>query len=441
MARIYVFLSFLLITSCLRPEKEDSTLMEVQKDIEKISSMPFVYMSHDSLYDKVLGAIVGSAIGDAMGAPTEMWSRENIRLEYGFVDSLDHMIREPSPEGTWDYNLPAGGTTDDTRWKVIISNYFLKNPSDFYAVEGPDPYDFAQTIVDQYTRELESLKDISGFDPAPYEYQMRRIAWLQEFAIVAKFYAEKDMDGYRQAVNKFYGGDMACPGLLYSPIIGIPYPGEPGLAYQTAYKLSVFDIGYAMDITALTSAMVSAAMPNDASPEKILGVLVEIDPQHYFESRLLSRITYRIYKDALFIASEAKKVNSFNDMDLNIPPDIQDTLYLAQLQKAFEMLDERNQDVPFHAGEIHLINLTALIFAEFDFQKAMEFVINYGRDNDTVAAITGTILGAYHGSKGLPPDMCSTVIMTNKEKLGIDLEDIAGQLTDMMIRNHAVSVN
>ena len=29
-------------------------------------------------YDKVLGALVGSAIGDAMGASTEMWHRKDI---------------------------------------------------------------------------------------------------------------------------------------------------------------------------------------------------------------------------------------------------------------------------------------------------------------------------------------------------------------------------
>lgn len=438
---IIILLSFSFFHGCLKPKEQKSDLMEVTQEKETISSLPFVTMSHDSLYNKVLGALVGSAIGDAMGAPTEMWSRDNIRLEYGFVDSLDRMVREPSPEGTWDYNLPAGGTTDDTRWKVFMSQYILKKSSGFYSASGPDPSDFAQGIVDQYNAELTAMKDISSFEPAPYEDQMRRIAWLQEFALVARSYAKKDMDGYRIAVNKFYGGDMACPGLLYSPTIGIIYPGAPDLAYQSAYRLSIFDIGYAMDITSLTAAMVSQAMIYHTSQDKILEVLADIDPQQYFKSRLLGRITYRIYREALFISNEAKKVRSYQPAELPITPDIQDTLYLAQLQKAYEMLDDRNQDVPFHAGEIHLINLTALIFTEFNFRKAMEFVINYGRDNDTVAAITGTILGAYHGFDGIPSDMSEAVLKTNREKLGIDLEDIARQLTDMMIINHVAIEN
>jgi len=51
----------------------------------------------------------------------------------------------------------------------------------------------------------------------------------------------------------------------------------------------------------------------------------------------------------------------------------------------------------FHPGEVHQINLTALLFTDFDFEKSLAFVTNYGRDNDTVAAITGAILGALHG--------------------------------------------
>ena len=49
------------------------------------------------------------------------------------------------------------------------------------------------------------------------------------------------------------------------------------------------------------------------------------------------------------------------------------------------------QRLPFHAGEIHLVNLTALVYSDFDFASALEFVVNYGRDNDTTAAVTGSI--------------------------------------------------
>ena len=95
-------------------------------------------------YNKVLGMLVGSAIGDAMGAPTEMWHRSAIQMQLGFVDSLDAVIREGSPEGPWEDNLEPGGTTDDTRWKLLVGNYLTTQ-------KGKDSLDataFANYIVD-----------------------------------------------------------------------------------------------------------------------------------------------------------------------------------------------------------------------------------------------------------------------------------------------------
>jgi hypothetical protein len=110
-----------------------------------------------------------------------------------------------------------------------------------------------------------------------------------------------------------------------------------------------------------------------------------------------------------------------------------DTLEYLRLSKAYEMLDQANEDVAFHPGEIYLITLTAMMFCDFDFSKTMRFIVNYGRDNDTVAAIAGAILGAYHGAEKLPKDQTTLVLQVNKDVLGIDLIELANQLTDMMM--------
>ena len=433
-----VLAGLLILTNCDTTPVTTEPEMAVSREEAELSGRPFLRMTRDQLYDKVLGVLVGSAIGDAMGAPTEMWPRQQIKLEYGFVDSLDHMIREPSPEGTWAYNLRAGGTTDDTRWKVLLAEFIRENARDFYGDPGPPPETFARFLVGKYQNEIDALKQTDAFDPEPFEAQMRRLSWLQEWALVAKPYAENDLQGYMNALHKFYGGEMVCAGLLYSPMIGLPYPGAPDLAYRSAYDLSIFDLGYARDITALTAAMVAAAMPVEGSPLQVLNVLRSIDPQGYFKSRLVGRSSYRIFREALSLVDQAHSVTEHSTVDFRITPDFHDTLYLAQMHKAFELLDQRMQDFPFHAGEIHLINLTALLFADFDFRRALEFVINYGRDNDTVAAVTGAILGAYHGFDKIPNDLKTQVLETNSELLGIDLELLAKQLTDTILAQRAV---
>lgn len=410
----------LAIAGC-RPVESKAPLFEPIPDTISMVNLPYSSMTSDQLYDKVLGALVGSAIGDAMGAPTEMWSRDQIRTEYGFVDSLDDMVREPSPEGTWAFNLPAGGTTDDTRWKILMADYFLDKPGEFYASQGPEPVHFAQYLVDQYTKELSGLRETKSFDPAPIESQMRRISWLQEWAQVAKPYADHDWQGYEENLHRFYGGEMVCAGMLYAPMVGALYPGAPDQAYQAAYKLALFDLGYARDITGLTAAMVAAAMAEQSTPTKILRTLRDIDPHHYFASRLVGRSSYRIYREALGIADQVKA----------LPVE-------ERWKQAFVSLDRLKEDFPFHAGEIHLINLTAMLVCDFDFRQSLEFVINYGRDNDTVGAVTGAILGAFAGFHKIPGDLADQVIRTNRSKLGIDLEHWAHEITNTMLLAGAV---
>jgi len=424
-----LFVSFFV--SCSQKTKEPP-IMQVAKDtVDTEMDFPLSSLTEAQLYDKILGTLVGSAIGDAMGAPTEMWPQNRITREYGFVDSLDNMIRTPSPEGTWDYNLPAGGTTDDTRWKVLLSNFFIAKTPLFYQSNEQLPVAFSNFLVDQYQDELDGLKQIDSFDPAPFEQQMLRVSWLQEWAMVAKPFAAQDLIEYNDALSRFYGGEMVCAGLLYAPLLGAYYPESPSAAYHKGYELAIFDIGYARDISALSAAMVAAAFNPKASKQSVIEVLKSEDTEKYFKSRLVGRISYRIYLDALYIAETAKNVE--NEWLLNGEDSI--AARKAGMEKAFQLLSEKNQDYPFHVGEIHLINLTALLVNDFAFRETMAFIVNYGRDNDTVAAVTGAILGAYYGFESLPIDLKTKVLSTNKNKLGIDLENIAAKLSAQLISN------
>lgn len=412
------------------------SLLACQTKSEKIASNTpklTTSLTPDELYDKVLGVLLGSAIGDAMGAPTEMWPREGIQLEYGFVDRLDSMVRAPSAEGTWAYNLPAGGTTDDTRWKKLTFEFLLTQPNS----GNLDAGQFAEFLVKQYEADLKRLKKTEGFNPEPYEINLMRVEWLQEWARVAKPFTEKNYAAYADSMSRFYGGEMVCAGLLYAPAVGAFYPENPQEAYQQMYKISLFDIGYARDISSLAAAMTAEAMRKNPSQKAIINMARTIDPQNFFKSRLVGRSAYRILQQAQLIVAQSKGLEK-KDIDFkrfNFPKNLKaDSLFMGQMYKAFELLDTHNQDLPFHAGEIDLQVMTALLFCDFDFEKTMAFLVNLGRDNDTTSAIAGGILGAYWGASRLPEKMKKQVLATNKEKLEIDLEKLAKDLTGKIIK-------
>lgn len=380
---------------------------------------PTLSLSKAELKDKVKGMLIGSAIGDAMGAPTEMWSRDDINREYGWVTQLDDMVREVSPEGIWKVNLPAGGTTDDTRWKKLAFEYLEKQNT-----LELDPVQFSGHILEEYEMYFKDFKTLKPEETEALEYANLRVLWLQEWYQVSQPLLDNNLMGYQKALGKFYGGEMVCAGLLYSPALGLFYPGQPEKAYAQAFNLSLFDLGYAKDISALSAAMTAAAMTAAGKPEKMLEVLRKVDPESYFKSRLVGRSSHRILQTALSIVEEAK-----NSTTMENELSGQKESPKEAIMKAFDLLDEHLQDMPFHAGEIHLQVLTAMLFSDFEFLDTLVFLVNYGRDNDTTAAVAGAILGAYHGFESLPEPMKNQVIEVNKNKLDIDLVGLAEKQT------------
>ncbi len=417
MKKYLSFLLILLVTACT------SELNTAEKIIFSENVLTKSGLSEADLYDKVLGMLVGAAIGDAMGAPTEMWSRQSIDLEYGFVDSLDSMIREVSPEGTWKTNLPAGGTTDDTRWKKLTAEYLLTQSGGQL-----DPKDFAKHLLVTYKQSLEGIKKIQSNDSEPFENAMLQVNWLSEWAKVSEPYLKDDLQGYADSLSKFYGGEMVCAGLLYAPTLGSFFPGNPNKAYREAYRLSIFDLGYARDLTGLAAAMTSAGMKPGASKEDLLASL-RLDPAGFFPSRLVGRTSYKLLRDALTIKAGSDQLDS-----LPLP------LYKNSpaLVFAYQQLDAKQQDMPFHAGEIYLQTLTAMLYSDFHFMNTLIFLTNYGRDNDTTAALAGGILGAWYGFSKLPEKEKNTVLTVNSELLGIELEELAKKLTSKIIQNEGL---
>lgn len=424
---------------CSRPAP-DPGLTHQPSPGQRSAALKAVTLEEQVLYDKVLGALVGSAIGDAMGAPTEMWGRREMQATYGHIDRLDAMVREPSPEGTWDWNLPAGGTTDDTRWKGLMVDFFTGAE----AQPQPRPVQlsgqaFAQHLMTRYEQGIADLRRLPAQEVDPYETALQRILWLKEWAKVARPYAAGDWAAYHDSLSRFYGGEMVCAGMLFAPLVGVLYGGDPAQAYQQTWEIDIFDLGHARDISGLTAALTAAALTTDSLPvpDSLFAVLRQVDPQGYFRSRLVGRTAYHLYREARQIAFEARQADPARilanpPVRLALPlRSAADSLRYAQWSVAYAALDARLERLPFHPAEIWLVSLTAMLLCDLDFGSSLSFIVNFGRDNDTSAAVAGAILGALHGAKGLPQDLLQQALDANRP-LGQDLPYQAARLVQAM---------
>jgi ADP-ribosyl-[dinitrogen reductase] hydrolase len=71
--------------------------------------------------DRVIGALLGLAIGDALGMPVEGWTRERVRERYG---EIDHFIGREFEDGT---ELQAGEFSDESETVLCIVESFTVN--------------------------------------------------------------------------------------------------------------------------------------------------------------------------------------------------------------------------------------------------------------------------------------------------------------------------
>lgn len=424
---IALFLS-VIILSC----KDQKAQIDIPEPKKSAYAQDSLILNKEELYDKVLGALVGSAIGDAMGASTEMWRRSDIQQKYGYITGLTPAERIQSPEGTWEHNLNAGATTDDTRWKYFMVSYFDTYSPDLNAKH------FAKFITDYYKSIASKLGDKEILaSPDALDARLEKVDWIKEWARVALAYQNSTED-YLEAQNRFYGGEMSCAGMLYTPMFGLLEP-NPEIAYLMAYKHSLFDLGYAKDISGLVAAMTHMAM-RTTNMDSILNTAVFIDPMRYQDSRLVGRLSYNTAN------ATRKYVNLSREIIISDSISLQDSLQIkipdhfngtktdwVQQDFVYELLEEDEKAIAFHAGEIWQIMIAGLAFGDGDFEKSIQFIVNYGRDNDTVAAVAGMILGAKDGYTNLPIELRTEVLRVNKEQLGIDLEALASSMVGTML--------
>lgn len=78
-------------------------------------------MTHARLISRARGALVGVAVGDAMGMPSQTLSREQILVAYGRIEGF----LSPMPNHPVSHGLCAAQITDDTEQTLLLANLLI----------------------------------------------------------------------------------------------------------------------------------------------------------------------------------------------------------------------------------------------------------------------------------------------------------------------------
>jgi ADP-ribosylglycohydrolase len=103
--------------------------------------------------DRAMGALLGVAIGDAMGMPSQTLSAEEIQALYGEIVDF----RDAAPDQPVSAGLKAGTITDDTEQSLLLARHLIRREGAF------DNRDWARSLMD-WERDIRArgLNDLLG---------------------------------------------------------------------------------------------------------------------------------------------------------------------------------------------------------------------------------------------------------------------------------------
>jgi ADP-ribosylglycohydrolase len=356
----------------------------------------------EEVYDRILGCMVGSAVGDAFGAVVEFCRADRVEKLAG-KQWVDQFLPYPDdfgtdPVGVWRAAPPRGTGTDDTRNNHIFAECVIRNGgeinSQLLAVEYVDRYRNREVYYPGYgelpERHLRYMYEPSCAHLGMMELPSGRPAWAV---------ASQGIDSAEYSFPMLWGLiSLAFAGLLYS--------GEPEKAYTKAFELSFLDLGYARDATAMMAAMISAAVGGGMSGKDVVKVGLEVNPFDFRrrimvdELRKLLQLADQADSDPALVDAIAREVAHRHPFD---PVDV-----LGQPAAAVYRCD----------GD----PVRSVVMAANDRTLDGNGNLKRLRDVDCTAGVAGALAGALQGAGAFPADWVSDVLKANRDVYGIDIE-------------------
>lgn len=297
--------------------------------------------------DRVYGCLIGGAIGDALGAPAEGLSYEQVRDRYGRLEEFEP-YSHPFSDGE------PGSVTDDSTLRQYIAFAIAKH-------EG-------RITADEYANVLRTRLSLER-------------TWVPEEITLKKLLA--GVDPRRTGRGNIPTATLTA---AITPI-GVVNACDPQTAYNDAFLVaSVHHDGLERASAATVAAGVAEALSPDASLEDVLDTLYSHAPD----------VLRRGFELSLELADENDSMVAFTQrfydelLDWRWPPVEWD----RDRYHAGELISGRSIEIlPAVVGILSICG--------DDPNRTLVEAVGFGRDSDTIASLAGGFVGALYGASAL----------------------------------------
>jgi ADP-ribosylglycohydrolase len=328
------------------------------------------------LSERILGCLTGLAVGDALGMPAEMLTQEQIRKEFGWVDSL-----KSAPSWHPHHLLAPGRITDDTGQMLSVAHAFDKDGN--ITSES-----VAKKLLDWAEQEKDILDLVLGPSTRQALTELRKGGDSRQTGQHGK----TNGAAYRAVavglVNVYH------PERLMQQVVEVCLPTHgTTVAISGAVAIAAAIMEACQEKSTLES-ITSAAMESAVEGRKH-GAWVWSTP---LESRI--KLAVDLVQKSPEPEAALKKIADYVGVDMLVPESV--------------------------AAVFGIINL-----AKGDPMKAAIYGANIGGDTDTIAALAGAICGTWRGTASIDPAMVSEIEKVSK----IDLKAEAKYLEKLIEAN------
>lgn len=350
-----------------------------------------------TLEDRAAGALVGAAVGDALGGPVEGWSPDQIVERHG---GRVHGIVGPWYED-WrtarpiaPYHKGDGHVTDDTLMTHALVRVYeaVRDHLDAYAV--------AEHLVPDLMTNPRWIPELEA-EALP----LQRIFLAEKWIVTRLHYAHADP---REAGS---GNIVNCGAAMYMAPVGIVNAGNPAGAYAEALDVAgAHQPSYGREAAGVFAAAVAAACLPGATAASVVETALALAKDGTRSAIAAVREVACAHRDFESALGPLRAAVAPYD---SVGPDYRNPSLGARRPSRLHSIEE----LPIALG--------MLLIADGAYETSVLGAVNYGRDCDSIATMAGAIAGALGGEAVIPDAWSKQVAEASR----LDLHAPAAALT------------